>query len=302
METLSERYLMPREPRVVGCRRGAGKYRDGGQERRPRPRANGTYRFSNVPVGVYTVTVALQVCGVAGQGRSGGAEQDHHGERYTATGGGKDRRDCVEAPALLDTTTAQIGTTYSAREAEELAIAANAGNGALNLALLGGGVASSGGVGAGAGPSVGGQRPRSNNFTVEGVDDNRKDITGPTTLVPNDAVAEFTSLQNQYSAEFGHSGGGQFNTVIKNGGNVISRLAVRISSEPQFERRGSVFGTARVFVPTRATTTIASEERSAVRSARTRCSTTDCLKTIRWAMPALCRRPCGRRPRQDTRL
>jgi len=66
---------------------------------------------------------------------------------------------------------------------------------------------------------VGGQRPRNNNFTVEGVDNNRKDVTGPTVNVPNDAVAEFTVLQNQFSAEFGHSSGGQFNTVLRGGTN-----------------------------------------------------------------------------------
>jgi len=57
--------------------------------------------------------------------------------------------------------------------------------------------------GVGTGPSVGGQRPRNNNFTVEGVDNNNKSVTGPVIYIPNDAVAEFTVLQNQFSAEFG---------------------------------------------------------------------------------------------------
>ena len=37
--------------------------------------------------------------------------------------------------------------------------------------------------------------------------------------VPNDAVAEFTFLQNQFGADFGHSSGGQFNQVVKSGTN-----------------------------------------------------------------------------------
>jgi hypothetical protein len=183
---------------------------------------NGTYRFSNILIGAYTV-------GVSAPSFAGTLVKDVQIDLNKTTTVNvtlqpatvKADVTVVEAPVQLDTTTAQIGTSYSERAAEDLAIASNAGDGALNLALLDGGVASSGGVGDGAGPAVGGQRPRSNNFTVEGVDDNRKDTTGPTTLVPNEAVAEFTSLQNQYSAEFGHSGGGQFNTVIKNGGNVI---------------------------------------------------------------------------------
>src|SRR5258708_36092324 len=93
------------------------------------------------------------------------------------------------------------------------------GSGVVNLSLLSAGVATSGGVGVGMGPSVGGQRPRNNDFTIEGVDNNRKDITGANVAVPNDAVAEFSLLQNQFSPEFGHSSGGQFNTVVKSGTN-----------------------------------------------------------------------------------
>ncbi len=42
---------------------------------------------------------------------------------------------------------------------------------------------------------------------------------GPLVNLPNDAVAEFTVQQNQFSPEFGHSSGGQFNTVVKSGSN-----------------------------------------------------------------------------------
>jgi hypothetical protein len=66
---------------------------------------------------------------------------------------------------------------------------------------------------------VGGQRPRNNNYMVEGTDNNRKDITGPVVALPNDSVAEFSVLQNQFSAEFGHSSGGQFSAVIRRGSN-----------------------------------------------------------------------------------
>ena len=45
--------------------------------------------------------------------------------------------------------------------------------------------------------------PRNNNFTVEGVDNNNKGVTGPLLQLPNDSVDQFTVLQNQFSAEFG---------------------------------------------------------------------------------------------------
>ncbi len=127
----------------------------------------------------------------------------------------------TSAVALLDTTTATISNTYDAKLAAELPMSANPNGGIYNLALIGAGVASGGGVGVGYGPSVGGQRPRNNNFTIDGVDNNRKDVTGPTVFIPNDGVAEFSVLQNQFSAEFGHSSGGQFNAVLKSGTNAI---------------------------------------------------------------------------------
>src|SRR6202034_4788013 len=57
------------------------------------------------------------------------------------------------------------------------------------------------------------------NFTIEGIDNNDGSVTGPLVFVPNDAVAEFTFLQNQFGADFGHSSGGQFNQVVKSGSN-----------------------------------------------------------------------------------
>jgi hypothetical protein len=118
----------------------------------------------------------------------------------------------------IDTTTAEIQSTYEQKQLQDLPTA-NTGLGVLNLSLLQAGVGSSGGVGAGTGPAIGGQRPRNNNFTVEGVDNNDKGVTGPLIYVPNDAVSNFTVMTNQFSPEFGHSTGGQFNTIVTSGTN-----------------------------------------------------------------------------------
>jgi hypothetical protein len=127
------------------------------------------------------------------------------------------------APATIDTTTAQVETTFEGRQLQDLPIA-SVGAGVLNLSLLTAGVSSSSGLGFGVGPSVGGQRPANNSFTVEGVDNNDKGTTGPLVTVPNDAVAQFTALQNQFSPDFGHSSGGQFNQIIKSGTNEFHGL------------------------------------------------------------------------------
>ena len=58
-----------------------------------------------------------------------------------------------------------------------------------------------------------------NSFTIDGVDNNRLDITGHSQNVIQDSVAEFNLLTNQFSAEYGHSAGGQFNIITKTGTN-----------------------------------------------------------------------------------
>ena len=75
------------------------------------------------------------------------------------------------------------------------------------------------GISGGSGGSIGGTRPRFNGFSIDGVDDNRLDVNGPIQPVIQESVAELTVLTNQFSVEYGHSAGGQFNTVTKSGGN-----------------------------------------------------------------------------------
>ena len=131
------------------------------------------------------------------------------------------------AAPIIDTTTANLQNTFESRMLQDLptanfGLATNGQNlGVLNLSLLDAGVGSSGGLGAGTGPAISGQRPRNNNFTVEGVDNNNKGVTGPLIYVPTDAVSNFTLLQNQFAPEFGHSTGGQFNIVIDSGTNTF---------------------------------------------------------------------------------
>ena len=79
----------------------------------------------------------------------------------------------------VDTTTAQLQSTYNATFSKDLGLTSNGqGGGVLNLSLLSPGVTNANAMGDGVGPSVGGQRPRDNNFTVEGVDNNNKSVTG----------------------------------------------------------------------------------------------------------------------------
>jgi hypothetical protein len=183
---------------------------------------NGQYRFSNLHIGKYDLTVtaagfnAASIKGVAIELNKTATQNLLLSVRKLSQ-----RVEVVEATENIDTSTAQIQTNFNSKLAADLPSASLPTGGVLNLSLLSAGVANAGGVGVGEGPSVGGQRPYNNNFTVEGIDNNEKTTTGALIFVPNDAVSEFTLMQNQYSAEFGHSSGGQFNTNIKSGTNQV---------------------------------------------------------------------------------
>ena len=119
---------------------------------------------------------------------------------------------------LVDTTTINLSKDFSSRQVVDLAQTGQ-GAGIYNLALIAPNVVSSGGVGLGTGGSVGGQRPRNNNFIVDGIDNNDKAVSGPQIYISPESVAEFNVLTNQTSAEFARSTGGQFITVTKSGSN-----------------------------------------------------------------------------------
>ena len=54
---------------------------------------------------------------------------------------------------------------------------------------------------------------------MDGVDDNNLGVTGANSTVIFDAIQEFSLQTNQFSAEYGHSTGGQFDLVTKSGTN-----------------------------------------------------------------------------------
>jgi hypothetical protein len=229
---------------VPGARVEATKV-DTGVKYETKANETGEYRFANLPVGTYNITgsaanfATTTVNGFVIQLNKTSSLQITLEVKGTVTS-----IEVTGTTTSLDTTTSQLQSTFEAKDIGDSALAATGGNGSgvLNLSLLSAGVATSGGVGVGSGPAVGGQRPRNNNFTIEGVDNNNKTITGPLVMVPNDAVAEFSLLQNQFSPEFGHSSGGQFNTVVKSGTNSFHGLAYVYNANRNYDAFDSLNG------------------------------------------------------------
>jgi hypothetical protein len=191
--------------------------------------SSGTYRFENLLVGVYDITVSADgFTKSETKGLTVNLNQTLTSNSTLTVGQtAVTTVEVTEAAAAIDTTTAQIQDSYSAKQLADLPSASGGqnGSGIINVSLLSAGVTSSGGSGYGTGPSVGGQRPTNNNYTLEGIDINSLAVTGPVVTVPNDAISEFSVLLNQFSPDFGHSSGGQFNQVVKSGTNEFHGMA-----------------------------------------------------------------------------
>lgn len=68
--------------------------------------------------------------------------------------------------------------------------------------------------------AVNGARARSNNFLVDGMDNNDISVAGPVaTLTNNDAIQEVSIQTSNFSSEFGRAGGAVVNQITKSGTN-----------------------------------------------------------------------------------
>ena len=179
----------------------------------------GTYVFPNLLVGTYTVTV--EKTGFKKSIQKGvTVESNATAEAKVALELGEVSAVVeVEAGAeLVKTESSELSATFSGRIVNELPVNTLGGD-VKELAVFAPGTTTQQGGVLGSGGSIGGTRPRFNGFSIDGVDDNRLDVNGPTQPVIQESVAEFTLLTNQFSAEYGHSSGGQFNIVTKSGTN-----------------------------------------------------------------------------------
>jgi len=177
----------------------------------------GSYLFRDLPPGAYDISVVAT--GFAKSEQKNFPVQLSRTNTATFTlqaGGEKANPQVIQALPPLDTTSPQIEGTFERKELADLPTG-TIGLGVVNLSLLQAGVGTSGGVGDGVGPAVGGERPTNNNYTIEGVDNNNKTSSGPEIRVPNDAVGQFTTVQNDFGLEFEHSNGGQYDQTIVSG-------------------------------------------------------------------------------------
>jgi hypothetical protein len=83
--------------------------------------------------------------------------------------------------------------------------------------------------------SVNGTRPRSNNFLIDGQDNNDNSISGQAFQTSNlEAVQEVTILTNSYAAEYGRGGGSVTNEISKTGTNTFHGDAWELNRNNSF--------------------------------------------------------------------
>jgi hypothetical protein len=119
---------------------------------------------------------------------------------------------------LLDTTQSQVQKTVDAQKILELP-----GRNSLNgLALLNPGVVPNQNNRPGSGFAVNGNRTRSNNFTIDGANNNDQSLSTPRQNLPPEAIAEFQIITNVPAAEFGRNVGSYVNQITRSGTNQFS--------------------------------------------------------------------------------
>jgi hypothetical protein len=128
----------------------------------------------------------------------------------------------VENAALLNTTNAEVSTRFDERRLSELPLSTN--RNVFNVALSAPGISqlqsNQSQFAQGIGFSANGGRQRSNNFMIDGQDNNDTGIAGASVQLNNpDLIQEVRLITNQFSAEYGRNGSAIFNAVTKSGSN-----------------------------------------------------------------------------------
>jgi len=185
--------------------------------------SDGRYRFSNMSVGEYEITVDSS--GFAKHVQSGVTlllNQDAVVDVALKVRGAQETVNVVENASLLNTSTAEVGTRFDARRLTDLPVATN--RSVYNLALSAPGVSQLGpnqvGFAAGINYSANGGRVRSNNFMIDGQDNNDFGVAGASIPLNNpDLIQEVRLVTNQFTAEFGRNSSSVFNAITKRGGN-----------------------------------------------------------------------------------
>ena len=192
--------------------------------------AAGEYTVPSLPTGKYTVTAELSgFKTVSVPNVDLGVDQHVRINVRLEVGAVEESVTVTGVSPLVQTSTSELGTTVGGEQIQTLPLN---GRNFVNLTRTVPGVARGipganiDGAGslawrASASFSANGQRPRDNNYMLDGVDNNETWLQTVVLFPSVDALDEFKLQTSTYSAEFGHSLGGVVNLQIKSGANAL---------------------------------------------------------------------------------
>lgn len=188
--------------------------------------SEGQYVISAIPPGSYKLTIRKE-----GFRESGNAFPLSTGQASTLDvslqlASSTERVEVREAPPLLQTTNATVGSTVESKQITQLPLL---GRNFTSLLMVLPGVSSAkalrGGPfsvgGTGNNPNIFGQRWRNNNYTFDGVSNNEPLFNGVPMLPPPEALAEMKVESGMSSGAYGHASGANINVVSKSGTNAL---------------------------------------------------------------------------------
>lgn len=180
----------------------------------------GGYRIERLPRGIYTVTASVQgfkTLSKEGYELFAGAEFKVN---FTLELGGINEEVTVigEAP-MIETTRAQVSTVITEKE---LLSYPQENRNYLYLMQYAPGTQPGASTTQGPGYAVNGMRGESNNYMIDGLDNNElTDHSFNISVLPVEAMQEFRLITNNFSAEYGRNIGGVLNVLMKSGTNEL---------------------------------------------------------------------------------
>ena len=190
--------------------------------------ASGSYSFSPVRIGHYTIEVtAPGFSKTTQENLQVAVAQNLQVNVQLKPGAATETVTVTEAPPQLQTEDASLGQVVGEQEVNALPLN---GRNFTFLAQLGAGVntpqADTRGNAASGAFSANGLRPAQNNYLLDGIDNNSNAVdflngTNFVILPPVDAIQEFKVQTGDFAAELGRSAGAVLNATIKSGTNAI---------------------------------------------------------------------------------
>lgn len=217
---------------------------DTGLSRTAQTDGEGRYKFVNLPLGAYEVTVeAANFSKYVQTGITLLVNQAAVVDVALKTGSIQEVVTVTEDASLLNTTTAEVSTRFDEKRLSELPISPTRNVYAVLLSVPGISQLSPGQTAFANGISFSsnGGRLRSNNFMLDGQDINDPSVSGGQIAINNpDAIGEVRIITNQFLAEYGRNSGSVVNFIGKSGTNDFHGSAFVFHNNERFNACSNV--------------------------------------------------------------